>query len=103
MIFNEGFVMLRHVSPIAKQLREELIKDWGDRWQQIHSTFDWLWIVLVALGMYLDNGHRWHDLALLSLVFIIPDDSCSSKTIVFVGLLPVIYLSKTIAQSRFEK
>ena len=42
MIFNEGFVMLRHVSPIARQLREELIKDWGDRWQQIHSTFDWV-------------------------------------------------------------
>lgn len=61
MIFNEGFVMLRHVSPIAKQLREELIKDWGDRWQQIHSTFDWLWIVLVALGMYLDKGHRYWD------------------------------------------
>ena len=67
MIFNEGFVMLRHVSPIARQLREELIKDWGDQWQQIHSTLDWLWIVLVALGMYLDHGHRWHDLALLSL------------------------------------
>ena len=28
MIFNEGFVMLRHVSPIAAQLRQELIKDW---------------------------------------------------------------------------
>ena len=67
MIFNEGFVMLRHVSPIARQLREELIKDWGDQWQQIHSTLDWLRIVLVALGMYLDHGHRWHDLALLSL------------------------------------
>ena len=60
MIFNEGFVMLRHVSPIAAQLRQELIKDWGKQWQQIHSTLDWLWIVLVALGLYLDHGHRWH-------------------------------------------
>ena len=67
MIFNEGFVMLRHVSPIAAQLRQELIKDWGSTWQQIHSTLDWLWIVLVALGIYLDNGHRWHDIALLAL------------------------------------
>ena len=67
MIFNEGFVMLRHVSPIAAQLRQELIKDWGKQWQQIHSTLDWLWIVLVALGLYLDHGHRWHDIALLSL------------------------------------
>ncbi len=67
MIFNEGFVMLRHVSPIARQLREELIKDWGDTWQQIHSTLDWLWIVLVALGMYLDSGNRWNDVLLLVL------------------------------------
>ena len=67
MIFNEGFVMLRHVSPIARQLREELIKDWGDQWQQIHSTLDWLWIVLVALGMYLDSGNRWNDVLLLVL------------------------------------
>ena len=34
---------------------------------QIHSTLDWLWILLVALGMYLDHGHGWHDLALVSL------------------------------------
>jgi hypothetical protein len=67
MIFNEGFVMLRHVSPIARQLREELIKDWGDTWQQVHSTLDWLWIVLVALGMYLDSGNRWNDVLLLVL------------------------------------
>ena len=50
MIFNEGFVMLRHVSPIAAQLRQELIKDWGKQWQQLHSTLDWLWIALVVLG-----------------------------------------------------
>ena len=31
------------------------------------------------------------------------DSSISALTIVFVGLLPVIYLSKTISQSRFEK
>jgi len=67
MIFNEGFVMLRHVSPIAAQLRQELIKDWGDTWQQIHSTLDWLWIVLVALGMYLDRDNRWNDVLLLVL------------------------------------
>ena len=67
MIFNEGFVMLRHVSPIAAQLRQELIKDWGKQWQQIHSTLDWLWIALVALGMFLDSGHRWWDAAYLVL------------------------------------
>ena len=67
MIFNEGFVMLRHVSPIAAQLRQELIKDWGKQWQQLHSTLDWLWIALVALGIYLDSGHRWWDAAYLLL------------------------------------
>ena len=67
MIFNEGFVMLRHVSPIAAQLRQELIKDWGKQWQQIHSTLDWLWIALVVLGMYLDKGHRYWDVFYLIL------------------------------------
>ena len=65
MIFNEGFVMLRHVSPIAAQLREELIKDWGDQWKQLHSTLDWLWIALVVLGICLDSGHRWWDVGYL--------------------------------------
>ena len=40
MFFNEGFVMMRHVSPLAAQIREELIKDLGDTWQKIHSTLD---------------------------------------------------------------
>ena len=67
MIFNEGFVMLRHVSPIAAQLRQELIKDWGKQWQQIHSTLDWMWIALVTLGLYLDHGHRYWDVFYLIL------------------------------------
>ena len=67
MIFNEGFVMLRHVSPIAAQLRQELIKDWGKQWQQLHSTLDWLWIALVVLGLLRDVGHRWWDVFYLIL------------------------------------
>ena len=51
MFFNEGFVMMRHVSPLAAQIREELIKDLGDTWQKIHSTLDWLWIFFVVLGL----------------------------------------------------
>ena len=67
MIFNEGFVMLRHVSPVAAQLRQELIKDWGKQWQQIHSTLDWLWIALVVIGLLRDVGHRWWDVSYLIL------------------------------------
>ena len=67
MIFNEGFVMLRHVSPIAAQLRQELIKDWGDQWKQLHSTLDWLWIALVAIGLLRDVGNRWWDVFYLIL------------------------------------
>ena len=67
MIFNEGFVMLRHVSPIAAQLRQELIKAWGDQWKQTHSTLDWLWIALVVIGLLRDVGNRWWDVFYLIL------------------------------------
>tara|TARA_B100001094_G_scaffold200837_1_gene194875 strand:+ start:2168 stop:2485 length:318 start_codon:yes stop_codon:yes gene_type:complete len=64
MFINEGFVMMRHVSPLFAQIREELIKDFGDTWQKIHSTLDWLWILFVVLGLILSH-HRALDVFFL--------------------------------------
>ena len=64
MFLNEGFVMMRHVSPLFAQIREELIKDFGDTWQKIHSTLDWLWILFVVLGLILSH-HRALDVFFL--------------------------------------
>ena len=64
MFLNEGFVMMRHVSPLFAQIREELIKDFGKTWQKIHSTLDWLWILLVVLGLIFSQ-HRRVDLFIL--------------------------------------
>jgi len=65
MFLNEGFVMMRHVSPLFAQIREELIKDFGDNWQKIHSTLDWLWILFVVLGLIVSQ-HRGIDLFFLA-------------------------------------
>tara|TARA_E500000331_G_C17252857_1_gene711890 strand:- start:1645 stop:1938 length:294 start_codon:yes stop_codon:yes gene_type:complete len=67
MVLNEGFVMMRHVSPLFAQIREELIKDFGSTWTKIHSTLDWLWIVFVGVGLWISVGHRVLELWLLGV------------------------------------
>jgi len=66
MFFNEGFVMMRHISPLAAAIREELIKDFGDTWQKIHSVLDYAWIVVIALGFALSPNKSFHLLVLIT-------------------------------------
>ena len=43
MFLNEGFVMMRHVSPWAAKQRENLIEKYGDGWQTFHGIVDYVW------------------------------------------------------------
>ena len=40
MFFNEGFVMMRHVSPWAANQRQNLIDKYGQGWQTLHGMLD---------------------------------------------------------------
>ena len=40
MFLNEGFVMMRHVSPWAAKQRDNLIEKYGDGWQTFHGIVD---------------------------------------------------------------
>ncbi len=58
MFFNEGFVMMRHVSPWFAKKRDNIMKRLGDKmWWRLHGTLDYLWIGLVTLGLIV-NTHR---------------------------------------------
>ena len=55
MFFNEGFVIMRHVSPWFANKRKLLHMRFGQKKvKRIHGTTDWTWIILIALGIYLD-------------------------------------------------
>ena len=55
MFFNEGFVIMRHVSPWFAHKREQLDNKFGKvKMKRIHGFTDWTWIILIALGIYLD-------------------------------------------------
>ena len=55
MFFNEGFVIMRHVSPWFANKREQLHNKFGKvKMKRIHGFTDWTWIILIALGIYLD-------------------------------------------------
>ena len=50
MFLNEGFVMMRHVSPFFAKLRDKVMKKLGDKlWWRLHGTLDWLWIIISNL------------------------------------------------------
>ncbi len=79
MFFNEGFVMMRHVSPYFSRLRDKIIKKLGDKlWYRLHGTLDWLWISFVTCGLIVNPNRVLHTIALaifwgLSfLVFYLP-------------------------------
>jgi len=55
MVFNEGFVIMRHVHPWFFEKRKQLHEKYGEkRVKKIHGYTDWSWIILISLGVYLD-------------------------------------------------
>ena len=57
MFLNEGFVMMRHVSPFFAEQRDKLIERFGEGWQYFHGLLDYLWVIVVVLG-FIFSPHR---------------------------------------------
>jgi len=79
MFFNEGFVMMRHVSPWFARQRDKLIHKFGDKvWYRFHGTLDYLWMGLVTLGLVVNDHRLLHVLVLVTfwtlawLIFYLP-------------------------------
>ena len=69
MFFNEGFVILRHVSPWFASKRKQLHERFGrERIKRIHGLTDWTWILLIALGYYIDFDN-WKLYSLLLAIY----------------------------------
>ena len=69
MFFNEGFVIMRHVSPWFATKRKQLHNRFGkEKIKRIHRFTDWTWILLIALGIYLDL-ENWSMYAVLVLAY----------------------------------
>ena len=69
MFFNEGFVIMRHVSPWFATKRKQLHNRFGkEKIKRIHGFTDWTWILLIALGIYLDL-ENWSMYAVLVLAY----------------------------------
>ena len=65
MFFNEGFVMMRHVSPWFARQRNKFIKKFGENiWYRFHGTLDYVWMIFVGLGLIF-NSYRLFHLAVL--------------------------------------
>ena len=75
MFFNEGFVMMRHVSPWFGKQRDKFIDKYGaNTWYRFHGTLDYTWIGLVTIGLIVNPNRILNIAALLtfwSLSFII--------------------------------
>ena len=75
MCFNEGFVMMRHVSPWCARQRDKFIDKYGaNNWYRFHGTLDYTWIGLVSIGLIISPNRLTHVYALItfwSLSFII--------------------------------
>ena len=79
MFFNEGFVMMRHVSPLFARQRDKFIKKFGENiWYRFHGTLDYTWIGLVTIGLIVNSNRILHIMALLTfwalsfLIFYFP-------------------------------
>ena len=79
MFFNEGVVMMRHVSPWCARQRDKLIHKFGDKvWYIFHGTLDYLWMGLVTLGLVVNDHRLLHVLVLVTfwtlawLIFYLP-------------------------------
>ena len=60
MFFNEGFVMMRHVSPWASNQRQNLIDKYGQGWQTFHGMLDYLWVIFTILGFIFSPNRGSH-------------------------------------------
>lgn len=79
MFFNEGFVMMRHVSPWFARRRQRFIDRFGANvWYRFHGTLDYLWMGLVTLGLIVNSHRVLHLMVLLTfwtlawLIFYLP-------------------------------
>ncbi len=65
MFFNEGFVIMRHVSSWFAEKRKQLHNRFGrEKIKRIHGFTDWTWIGFIALGYFL-NFEDWKLYSLL--------------------------------------
>ena len=79
MFFNEGFVMMRHVSPLFARQRDKFIDKYGaNMWYRFHGTLDYTWMGLVTLGLIVNSSRILHIIALATfwtlsfLIFYFP-------------------------------
>ena len=67
MFFNEGFVMMRHVSPWFSNQRQKFIDKYGANvWYRFHGTLDYTWIGLVTIGLIVNPNKLLHIAALVA-------------------------------------
>ena len=67
MVLNEGFVIMRHQSPLFSRWRTALIKKFGDNWKKFHSIMDYVWVGAVINGIIFTSWeHRWIDITALT-------------------------------------
>lgn len=75
MFFNEGFVMMRHVSPWFANQRNKFIERYGaNTWYRFHGALDYTWIGLVVIGLIVHPNKLFHLVVLVifwSLAFLI--------------------------------
>jgi len=65
MFCNEGFVMMRHVSPWFGRQRDKFINKYGANvWYRFHGTLDYTWIGLVTIGLIVNSNRLLHIAAL---------------------------------------
>ena len=79
MFFNEGFVMMRHVSPWFARRRQGFIDRFGANvWYRFHGTLDYLWMGLGTLGLIVNSIRILQIMVLLTfwtlawLIFYLP-------------------------------
>ena len=61
MFFNEGFVMMRHVSPWFGKQRDKFIDKYGaNGWYRFHGTLDYVWMIFVGLGLIFNPNRLFH-------------------------------------------
>ena len=71
MFFNEGFVMMRHVSPWFAKQRDKFISKYGANvWYRFHGTLDYTWIGLVTIGLIVNSNRILHIVVLATFRFL---------------------------------
>ena len=71
MVCNEGFVMMRHVSPWFSKQRQKFIDKYGSNvWYRFHGTLDYTWIGLVTVGLIVNSNKILHISALATFWFL---------------------------------